>query len=531
MYNRYKHNHPLETVETKYMLSKGVDNKITGRGHRYYFQLPEKTPLDPPRKELHVDPYIMGVWLGDGETGAARICACPKDVVTLEEVRKTYPEGHYSIHKTTGVLYYYYIGLQKDLRNYGLCHRKVHKFIPDAYLTASLKQRLELLAGLIDTDGYLDKEHCRYVFTTSDKDLRDTFKTLIATFGWHCSEHEVSPTVSSSGIKGKKVYWQLSFNPTIHIPCRIERKKLYTFKKQKREAIVSIEPCDPEEGKCLTVEGGVYLTGKYLTPTHNSIALTETLPSWYLGKHQDHTVIVAGYSGEFVQRFGRRNIDKIRTYGSKIFGDNYQLADSPCNNEQFELNNHKGGARFAGILGGITGNPANLIIIDDPIKNRQEAYSESTREAIKNEYLYSVKTRLAANAKLIVIATRWVEDDLIGWLEENELNTTVINIPCECIDPEHDPLGRQLGDALMPEIGKGRSWLKQFKESYLKTDGSTAWSALFQGRPVSANGNIWLRPWWRYYESPPRVDDGVIAISLDATFKEGTDNDFCVIQA
>ena len=222
------------------------------------------------------------------------------------------------------------------------------------------------------------------------------------------------------------------------------------------------------------MEGGVYLTGRYLTPTHNSISITETLPSWYLGKHQDHTVIIAGYSGEFVQRFGRRNIDKIRTYGSKIFGDAYQLADSPCNNEQFELANHKGGARFAGILGGITGNPANLIIIDDPIKNRQEAYSESTREAIKNEYLYSVKTRLAANAKLIVIATRWVEDDLIGWLEENELNTTVINIPCECIDPENDPLGRELGDALMPEIGKGRSWLKQFKESYLKTDGSTA---------------------------------------------------------
>ena len=60
MYNRHKSGRPLETVETKYMVSKGVDNKIVGRGHRYYFQLPEKAPLDPPRRQLYVDPYIMG---------------------------------------------------------------------------------------------------------------------------------------------------------------------------------------------------------------------------------------------------------------------------------------------------------------------------------------------------------------------------------------------------------------------------------------------------------------------------------------
>ena len=117
-------------------------------------------------------------------------------------------------------------------------------------------------------------------------------------------------------------------------------------------------------------------------------------------------MIVAGYSGEFVTRFGRRNLDKIREFGTDIFGEQFTLADSPCNTTEFELSNHKGRALFAGILGGISGNPANLIIIDDPIKNRQEAYSETTREAIKNEYLYSVKTRMAANAKIIVIATR-----------------------------------------------------------------------------------------------------------------------------
>lgn len=125
-----------------------------------------------------------------------------------------------------------------------------------------------------------------------------------------------------------------------------------------------------------------------------------------MGRHPTHSVIVSGYSGDFVQRFGRRNLDKIRQYGQTVFGPQYELADSPCNNTEFELSNHKGRALFAGIIGGITGNPGNLIIIDDPIKNREEAYSETTREKIKNEYLYSIKSRFAAGAKLIVIATR-----------------------------------------------------------------------------------------------------------------------------
>lgn len=202
-------------------------------------------------------------------------------------------------------------------------------------------------------------------------------------------------------------------------------------------------------------------------------------------------MIVAGYSGDFVKRFGRRNLDKVATYGDELFG--VTLADSPCNTNEFELSNHKGHALFAGLLGGITGNPANLVIIDDPIKTREEAYSETTREKIKQEFLYSVKTRFAAGAKLIVIQTRWHEDDLFGWLSRIEPDyCTVINIPCECEadNPADDWLHRNKGEALMPEIGKGASWLKQFKESYMHDEGVSAWNAMFQGRPTAKEGNI-----------------------------------------
>ena len=107
---------------------------------------------------------------------------------------------------------------------------------------------------------------------------------------------------------------------------------------------------------------------------------------------------------------------------------------------------------------------------------------------------------------------------------------TVINIPCECIDPENDPLGRSLGDALMPEIGKDRIWLADFKESYLKTDGLTAWNAMFQGRPVSAGGNMWKRDWWQYYDELPDPNECTVVLSVDATFKDRDGSDYCVIE-
>lgn len=267
-------------------------------------------------------------------------------------------------------------------------------------------------------------------------------------------------------------------------------------------------------------------------PQHGkSLAITETLPSWYLGKNPTKSVIVAGYSGDFVKRFGRRNLSKLEEYGPEIFPD-IGLAMNPCNTSEFELSNHLGRALFAGIIGGITGNPANLFIIDDPIKNREEAYSETTRAKQKEEYLCSIKSRFAAGTKIIVIQTRWHEDDLFGWLARTEQHVSIINIPCECVDPKHDLLHRKMGEALMPEIGKGASWLKDFKKSYMEGDegGPTAWNALYQGNPTAASGNMFKRDWWRYYTPAQLPELPLKVISVDAAFKDGLKNDFVAIE-
>ena len=259
-----------------------------------------------------------------------------------------------------------------------------------------------------------------------------------------------------------------------------------------------------------------------------STTVTETLPAWYLGKNPDKKVIICGYNEDFAIRFGRRNKEKIEEFGSQLFPD-CVLADAPRSNVEFETT-RKGRCISRGILSGLTGNTADLFIIDDPIKNRQEADSETTRATIWNEYLNSVRTRIKPGGKLIVIQTRWHEDDLYGMIAKNEKNVTIINIPCEC-DSEEDVLGRKIGDSLCPEIGRGNAWLREFKQAYVGKEGSRAWTALYQGKPVAMEGNLLKREWWQYYDQPWReLGLPYIIISVDAAFKDGDDNDFVAIQ-
>ncbi len=258
-------------------------------------------------------------------------------------------------------------------------------------------------------------------------------------------------------------------------------------------------------------------------PQHGkSVTISETLPSWYLGRHPERSVIEVSYNEDYALKFGRRNRMKIKEYG-EVFGISMGDVDR---NDEFELEGTTGGMKSRGILTGITGSPAHLMIIDDPVKNQQEADSESRREQVWNEWLYSMRSRLQPGAKVIVILTRWHEDDIAGRMIANEKNVRVVNIPCEA--EEDDILGRKIGDALCPEIGRDNKWLADFKQGYLTVEGSRAWNALYQGHPTGLEGNMFKREWWQYYDELPEIAEWVM--SVDATFKDGDDNDFVAIQ-
>lgn len=510
--DRYKHGHPWITIETGEMLRRGLDNNKVGRGHRYNFMLPPVAPLQGEEHALPVDPYVLGAWLGDGTCDKPCVCEGAQD---------------------TGVITYNYIGLRDALRK--------NKHIPEEYLTASLDQRLALLAGLIDTDGCLRRREHRYCFSTTNEALRDDFVSLIKTFGWRTCVTSTDAKLSSSGVQGRKTVWQIAFNPSMEIPCIVPRKQLKTFSKPRMTSIISIERCDPEPGQCITVEGGVYLTGKLLTPTHNSHTITETLPSWYLGKHPDGNVIIAGYESTFAESFSRRNRDKFNEYATDVF--RVEANDKVQGVALWETADG-GRCRAAGLKAGITGFGADLFIIDDPIKNQEAAESETVIAKIHDEMGPSVQSRIHPGGKLIVIQTRWVENDVIGYVEKNwsEYVWKNINLPCECEDPANDPLGRALGDSLMGDhlgdpplpqrIRNDNAWLKSKKMLVCAGEGEHVWNALYQGHPSAQNGNLFRSEWWQLYS---RKDYSVrdfefLVLSVDATFKKTDTSDMVAIE-
>lgn len=263
-----------------------------------------------------------------------------------------------------------------------------------------------------------------------------------------------------------------------------------------------------------------------------SVTITETLPSWYLGRHPEHRVIEISYNSDFAKRFGRRNREKIKEFGD-LFG--IGLSPETKSVEMFELSNKRGSMLSTGVTAGVTGNPCNLMIIDDPIKNREGADSESERQKLWEEWLSSYKTRLAPKkAKVIVIQTRWHEDDLFGRLSKDPF-ATVMNFPMEA--EENDLLGRKPGEPLVPEIGKDANWLKHFKmameQGDVETEGESgirAWNALYQGRPTSAEGNMLRREWWQDYEYTDDMEFEHLLLSVDAAFKDYETSDFVVMQ-
>ena len=135
-------------------------------------------------------------------------------------------------------------------------------------------------------------------------------------------------------------------------------------------------------------------------PQHGkSITITESFPSWYLGRYPKNRVIEASYNDDTAKKFGRKNLDKVEEFGKALFG---MERGSIWNVLEFELSNGWGRMISRGIMSGITGNPANLLIIDDPVKNRAEADSQTYRDKLWNEWQNTLKSRLAAKAKVII---------------------------------------------------------------------------------------------------------------------------------
>lgn len=262
--------------------------------------------------------------------------------------------------------------------------------------------------------------------------------------------------------------------------------------------------------------------------------VTRRFPTAVLKNNPDCRIAIASYEASVARRWGRAIRDDITAHSDRL---GIQVRRDLSAQSEWQLAGYDGGVFTVGVGGGLTGRPVDMLIIDDPIKDRKQADSEVYRQAVWEWWTDVGATRLAPGAPVVLILTRWHDDDLAGRLldAEDGHTWTVLHIPAQADhNPdkgETDPLGREPGEFL--ESARGRT-TEQWEAIKVRS-GSRTWNALYQGRPSSAEGDILKRDWWQLYDQPIwfERDDGSRVVteyddmlaSWDLTFKgtEGTD--------
>lgn len=469
-----------------------TQNILKGR-HRRKPYIKADVVIDLPDKDLPIDPYILGLWLGDGLSAQGVIVSGEEDknlYSNIGEVRKV--KGNY-------------------LRINGLLK---NKHIPTEYLLASIEQRYELLRGLMDTDGYVDKKG-RCEFSQMSGRLVNDVYVLLRTLGIKATRHEYDAMLNGKNA-GRKV--RVTFTPNRDKKIfKLERKQIrITDKNQKDRAdkckffIKGIEKSDDQIVNCIQVEGGMYLAGIDLIPTHNSEGSSRKLPSFMLGLDPDKKIAIGSYSTSFARDFNR-DIQKIidTPQYNELFPETYLSRSSKVsyasvyqrNSDVIECVGHTGSLRVVGRGGPLTGKPVDIMILDDVYKDYQEANSPVIREAAWKWYTTVVKSRLHNNSQELIVFTRWHSDDIVGRIEKSEkiidIHTwaDIRNIPSgawvrinfEAIKTsektEIDP--REIGQELWPQRHSLENLLSKRKLDKVQFD------CLYQGAPGSAVGKLY----------------------------------------
>jgi len=237
-----------------------------------------------------------------------------------------------------------------------------------------------------------------------------------------------------------------------------------------------------------------------MPPQHGKSELcSKYLPAWYLGTFPDHRVLLTSYEADFASTWGRKARDLMELYGH-LFGVRVSPRSSAKN--RWDLVGRDGGMSTAGVGGPITGRGAHLLIIDDPIKNDEEARSPTIRQKQWDWWQSTASTRLRPGGLIVVIQTRWHRDDLTGRLLEhaktNGQRWRSVVLPA--LAQENDPLSREPGEALWPEVYSGER-LERIRTSRT----AYYWQSLYQQNPQAEGGaewadslfgpNIWFGDW------------------------------------
>lgn len=429
-------------------------------------------------------------------------------------------------------------GVREWVRSIGLAgHGSRTKFVPEFVFKCGVRGARAFLGAYLACDGSVYLKNGRNdtktaavdAVTTSDA-LADGVRSLLLRIGVDCYVRRRA--VNYFRKDGSQTITNRLTMRTLHDTWRIERKlaghwvgaKFERFAtmagRQQRidqlylpDRVVAIEDAGEQPCACLTVEGDNSFVADDVV-VHNSTYASVCFPPWFMGRKPRSNIITLSYGGDLARKFGRRcrSIVKSPIYGD-IFGTGL-VADVAAADEW----NLENGSTYMtnGLITGVTGNRADGLIIDDPVRGIRDADSEAFQKATYEAYINDARTRLKGYGWQLIIQTRWNPRDLSGMLLPPDYDGRsgfvtctdghewfVLNLPYEAERPD-DPLGRKPGELLWTEAGSilNPDDILAIKRSADPVQQRT-WSALYQQRPTLGSATYFKAEWFKTYMHLP----------------------------
>ena len=485
---------------------------------RYRYHLPFIKPIQYPKTELPLDPYFLGLWLGDGSSTKPCITHDPKDIESIEHI--PYKISTICTHTETGVktTYFSHQGIIKKIKE---LHLYNNKHIPRIYLEACVEDRLQLLAGLIDSDGSVDKNG-RVRFININKQLINDVFELCTGLGlypyFHVRKKEDMNHYkrnSKYNIKSTHDAYVVGFQPKYSIPTQIPRKKINKTPTHRRLAITDITTVKGEQGKCIEIENpdGIYLAGKQLIPTHNSKSSMVTLayPLWLIFQNPHLNILIVSNEASLAETFGIKLREYIKKYGA-YFG--VHLSESKHSSTHLMFEDKKGLAgsiKLVGANGSITGRDADYIIIDDPYKGFEDITPTLLQKRI-DWFDTIIEQRIESHTKLAILHTRWHSNDLQGYFKKNRSEDYhFISFPAI----------KENGEQLWPE-----KYTIEKLEKKRENIGERLFQSIFQQKPIDDSSNFFDLNKFHWHAPPEELTTIQMCRGWDVASSDPGKNDF-----
>lgn len=514
-------------METGEMLRQGLKTKAG----RWSFLLPKCAPIVMPDKELPVAPYSLGAWLGDGTTSKPVMTNDHKDLAIIRRmVYDGYPLSNVFVDKNYGtVVSQFSQKLVDGLRSAGMCFRdsRKNKHIPEEYFTAGFTQRVKLLAGLIDTDGTIDKGKHRVIISTVLPRLRDDIVRLVSTFGIDCRWFAEEAKVSNSGIIGRSRVYSVTFAPDFPIPTVLPRKQISTTGLARRISVRSIERLEtPVVGNCITVEGGLYRVGYSQLLTHNSQTGINFV-NMMSGRNPNKSTLMEGTGDDLVKSFYSGCLEYLSTPTDYLFYDVFPEARLVQTNADSKIINLDTPSRFPTIMCrsidarqvGLS-EATNVLYLDDCVEGREEAKNRQRLEDKWEVISGDILGRAIEGTPIVFTGTRYSLNDPIGKIQEfaqkEGWGWRAIEIPA--LDPVTDESNYEY------ELNGKKVFTTAYFREQRELLSEEQFESEFQQQPFEAKGLLFNAKELNYFFKLPQEKEPDAVIAVADTAERGSDS-------